>query len=212
MKVDEVDLVLKYLQNIDTYLEWGSGGSTLNFALFANRRAVSIEHNQMWCDRMEKRMIKHNSGKFPKVEYHCVHNSTERVEGEGTYREFKDYVDTISFLHEPVWDFVFIDGRCRVCSAIKALSYISRSSIVVLHDSRRFFDEGRCYTPILNYYEVIESIGGSSKRGVAIMKRKKSLTHLSGRHKLVQAILDEYQRNLTIQNSGCLNNYDPEFV
>lgn len=183
----EIDVVLRYLKNVNNYLEWGSGGSTTNFAKFANRRAVSIEHNKEWCELMPTRIQK---AAIRPVELRCVPNDLPYA-AEGNYKQFKSYIDEIAKLGEPVWDFVLVDGRCRVGAAIKALSYISSESTLVLHDSERIVRDGALYKPILDYYDVVERVSGSSRRGIAILRRKPSLANLQGNHARVQEILED---------------------
>lgn len=183
----EIDVVLRYLKNVKNYLEWGSGGSTLNFAKFAKERAVSIEHNKLWCRMMPKKIKNAN---IRPVELHCIENSTN-YNAEGNYKQFKEYVDQISKLREPIWNFVLVDGRCRVGAAIKALSYINPKSIVVLHDSERMVRYGSLYQPILNYYDILESIGGLRRRGISVMRRKNTMHYLEGDHEEVQKILEK---------------------
>ena len=189
----EVDLVLRQLGNVQTYLEWGSGGSTQNFAQFAKKRAVSIEHNSRWCRLVDRRLQAANVT----VEMRCVEIKKGRAGWaggltEGNYIQFRPYVDEISRLGQRTWDFVLIDGRARVDCAIKALSYISATSKVVLHDSERFSKRwNHMYLPMLEYYDVIESTGGPGRQGVALLMRKRAFQHLEGNHRAVQEILNE---------------------
>lgn len=194
----EVVLVLKYLRDVDTYLEWGSGGSTLNYPQFARRRAVSIEHHKEYCEGMPARLAKKH---VRAVEFRCV--SINHQNSEGTYEIYRRYVDEITRLGEPVWDFVFIDGRARVSAALRALSYLSDNSVVVVHDFERVHDSGQAsYAPILRYYDVLDRLGetvkhGSSARGIGVLRRKAKFRNLQGNHEEVQRILnDGSQRRL----------------
>lgn len=189
----EVELVIRRMNNVRTYLEWGSGGSTTNFPRFARRRAVSIEHDPQWCARMKRKL---RDLKI-KVELRCVlkERLTSRpfvANSDGTYLEFRKYVDEIEKIGEPQWDFVLIDGRARVDAAIKVLSFLGNHSHVVLHDALRIdYNDTSSYRPVLDYYDVIDRTGGKSRQGMAVLQRKKSLSYLEGNHSAVQAILNE---------------------
>lgn len=194
----EIDVVLRHLGRVDTYLEWGSGGSTLNFARFARQRAHSIEHDQNWCTSMAD-AISDDAELSRVVSYHCIPvargtlgwGKTSPFE-EGTYSQFRSYIDYIDHLNESTFDFILDDGRARVPAAIKSLSYITKDSVLVLHDAERLPKfRSRSYYDVLKYYEPIDSVGGINRQGVVILKRKSSLHHLEGDHAAVQRILDD---------------------
>lgn len=196
----EIDVILRYLNNIKTYIEWGSGGSTRNFAKFATLRAHSVEHDQKWCESMKKHIA--DSNELTRVHLHCV-PVTRGTRGwnvnpnsqDGTYFQFQPYVDVIDSLNETIFDVVLDDGRARVAVAIKVLSYISDESVVVLHDASRIYSSssirGNSYALVLKYYDTIELVLGQKRQGVAILRRKSTYKHLQGNHAIVTRILEE---------------------
>lgn len=196
MSSKEVNMILRYVVNIRTYLEWGSGGSTSNFAQFASEKAFSIEHNKAWYEKMLPELSSHPL--LTRLEYRLVHvprgqkgwGQVHEFE-EGTYIPFKDYVDEIERLKVANIDFVLIDGRARIDCAIKLLSFIRNDSIVVLHDSERLKPGYQSYGPIGEYYDVLDSVGGMGRQGVAVMRRKSKYAHLQNDHQVVQSILDK---------------------
>lgn len=193
MSRSEVKVVLKYLKNgVNTYLEWGSGGSTQNFPEYVSGRAVSIEHDKAWCARMRDVL---RGKKGVPVEMRCVPVARGTMGWginspfeEGDYLVFRSYVDEIDRLGQQNWDFILIDGRARVDVAIKALSYLRNDSLVVLHDTWRTRWK---YGAVYDYYDVVEETITMWSQGVAVMKRKKELAYLEGKQELVQKILDE---------------------
>jgi len=188
----EVDIVLKAIRGRKSYLEWGSGGSTLNFPQFISGKVVSIEHDRRWCQMMPARLAKK---KIFNVDLHCI-STIGTNSDEGTYATFKPYIDTINTLDESIWDFVLIDGRARVVAAIRALSYIGRESAVIVHDFERSTVDGSYdYSGILTYYDVVDRIGFSVKmntvlRGIVHLQRKPKYDYLEGNHDQVQKILE----------------------
>lgn len=202
MTTTETDTLLKYLFKIDTYIEWGSGGSTLNFAPFARRVAHSIEHDPDWCEKVKSKLSK--SRHYARIVYHCVlvskgYRNWGRSSSfeEGTYFQFDKYVDRIDALGEPLFDFVLIDGRARVATAIKSLAYISPDSRVVLHDATRIFKSSvhhPRYDLITTYYDFEEFIAVQGRAGIAIMTRKPQWQFLQGNVSAVNDLLQKLKR------------------
>lgn len=188
----EIDLLLRHIDGVKTYLEWGSGGSTRNFPQFVTRRIVSIEHNAPWCGVVSQAIA--DKPTTPAVEYRCV-KVEQGFKGwglrngyeEGDYVAFKEYVDEIERLDQERWDFVLVDGRARVDCAIKALSHLHEKSVLVLHDSGRL---DTYYADILKYYAVLDRASGDRKQGIAALKRRSEFRHLEGDHAAVQGILN----------------------
>lgn len=188
----EVDIILKAIKGRKSCLEWGSGGSTLNFPQFISGKVVSIEHDQEWCKTMPARLEKKN---ILNVDFYCI-KTIGQNDIEGTYATFKPYIDKINTLNESRWDFVLIDGRARVTASIRILSYIRSESAVIVHDFERIRSSGsRSYARILTYYDVVDRIGNSVKmdtgdRGIALLRRKTKYDYLEGNHQEVQKMLE----------------------
>lgn len=188
----EIDVLLHHLGSVKTYLEWGSGGSTRNFAQFATQEAHSIEHDLDWCQEMQRSNLPSH------VHVHCV--PVQRGTNgwgkqspfeEGTYSQFREYVDKIAELNVDLFDMVLVDGRARVAAAVKTLSYISGDSVVVLHDAERAFSKKRGYQDVWKYFDNVDSVGGVDRQGLVVMRRKKKFDGLQGNHEEVQKILDK---------------------
>ncbi|CAN8074562.1 unnamed protein product [Agarophyton chilense] len=189
----EVNLILRNLDGKNVYIEYGSGGSTFNFPQFV-KHAVSVEHDREWCKKVKEKLS--TKPNLSHIDYRCFYvdkgfrgfNTGGRT--EGTYPMFKEYVDQIDSAGHDLYDFVLIDGRARVDCSIKILSYISQKTPVFIHDSVRFFKTGE-YSPALKYYDMIDSIGGDSRQGIVLLRRKKEYQHLQGDHAAIQQILHE---------------------
>lgn len=197
MEPFEIDTILAHICNVNSYLEWGSGGSTLNFAPFARRVAHSIEHDAGWCRSLQRKLSR--CAECDRVHHHCVHvprgyrnwGRHSRFE-EGTYHQFDTYVDKVDDLGERSFDFVLIDGRARVAAAVKTLAYISPDSRVVLHDASRI-DEDTKYHPkyelVRTYYDFEELVLNEGLPGVAVMRRKPEWDFLEGNVSAVNTLL-----------------------
>lgn len=194
MSAIEIDVVLHYMGSFRTCLEWGGGGSTKNFAPLAGE-SHTIEHDREWCDSLKEQVDDMNMTSH--VHIHCIpvprgHRGwgKDNPFEEGTYEQFKEYVDHVNALNVSHFDFVLVDGRARIPAAVRALSYISRNSVVVLHDAERAFRSKRGYQRIWDYYDAVDSIGGTRRQGLPILRRKKKFANLQGDHDEVQRILD----------------------
>lgn len=180
MPKGEGHALIRRMHGVRTYLEWGSGGSTLNIAPMALKRAVSIEHDGKWCEKVRTKL------KDLAVEYNCIPcRRTDRHDGR--YTDFKPYVDRIDTLGEQEWDFVFIDGRARVACAVKALAYIAPHSVVTIHDFQRTRNE---YSAILFFYDITEKVHVPGQPGIAFLRRKPRFHSFQGNASAVQAIVD----------------------
>ena len=139
MHKPEVNLVASYLRPDAIYLEWGSGGSTLNFASMVSD-VFSIEHNCEWAEYLTN-VMKQSEKDYRNVQTICI--PIERgTRGWGTisafehgnYYQFKPYVDAVETLGIRKFDAVLIDGRARLACALKVLPYLKEDSVVFIHD------------------------------------------------------------------------------
>lgn len=198
---EEADVFLKYMrQGVRLYLEWGSGGSTLNFAPLTQEKAYSIEHDENWCKQMQEELAVRDLAN--KVEIHCVPVRRGYLGWgkspfeEGTYEQFESYINEIDLLDEPIFDLILIDGRARVPAAIKSLAYISENSLVVIHDGKRIKqgDPSHDYADVEKYYDFIEYLASPGERGIAVLKRKPEWQWLEGDIEAVQKLLEEREK------------------
>lgn len=136
MRPLEVEIITSIIQNLKPMkvLEWGSGYSTLYFSKLIPEDAVwiSIEHNVKWADKV---------GSFinnRKVKLICVKPNNIPWGGpgrDGTYQDFKDYVDE-GRKFAP-YDFILVDGRARADCLTFAYDILNEKGVIVLHDAQR---------------------------------------------------------------------------
>lgn len=137
--------------NCDTVmLEWGSGGSTLEFSPLVNQY-YSIEHNKEWFNSV-KSSLEHNNIK--NVNYNFVaQNNLNPDRRQSEYYHFKDYLNIIDSFNTK-FDVVLIDGRARRLCAKKVIPYLKEDSIVIIHD----WVLRREYHCVTDYYNILEYI------------------------------------------------------
>lgn len=153
----EIDLAASYLRSTDTYLEWGSGGSTLNFAPMV-KRAFSIEHDCEWFNYMRGQLRARRSN-YSNLHSVCVgvrrgQNGWGTISSyeHGDYRTFKPYVDRVDSFGERTFDAIFVDGRARMACALKSLQYMTNDSVLFIHD---FYTRNSQYGGVLQYFNEV---------------------------------------------------------
>lgn len=132
--VEEQEFFLSHLKPNMRVLEFGSGMSTIQIASRV-KEVVSIEHNKQWFDEMKDKMP-------PNAKlYYVPANSEPKPEyDDGTYEDFRDYVDfpfSLIETDDDRFDVCFVDGRSRVaCAAIAANHYVKFGGFIFIHDIR----------------------------------------------------------------------------
>ena len=101
------------------YAEWGSGGSTYAALKYASY-VISIENHKEWCDKMTNDKIIQCSIVVGKMQYICAVGGKTGTFGVPVDMENyhpEKYINALQTSgYEP--DFVFIDGRFRVATAL----------------------------------------------------------------------------------------------
>lgn len=148
----EADIIASYLRPSDTYLEFGSGGSTLAYARLV-RLAYTIEHDCDWARYVEAEARKEEG--YENLVVKCVQvKQGQRRWGtwskweHGSYEQFEDYVDVVKELRVK-FDRILIDGRARMACALRVLPYLKEDGVVFLHD---FYARVDLYKEVLKYY------------------------------------------------------------
>lgn len=129
----ELDIFVEVIQNLQPAkcLEWGSGFSTLYFPKLLQPSAnwLSIEHDQAWVEKIK--ML--NNKKNVTIKHIKPHN--EKWKGDGTYEDFKQYVDYPSNLK--FFDLIIVDGRARKDCLERGVQLLSDKGVIILHDANR---------------------------------------------------------------------------
>lgn len=158
----ELHLAASYMRSTDVYLEFGMGGSTLNFVPLVGK-AYAIEHDCDWHSFMLARIAARNSTDFDRLSSLCVgvapwtagwgtRSSFEHADYSGPFRP---YVDAIAGLGEASFDVVLVDGRARMACALRALEFIKDDGVVMMHD---FYTRTMQYGGVLEYYDEVARV------------------------------------------------------
>jgi glycosyltransferase involved in cell wall biosynthesis len=159
----EKKLITKHFSPEKTMLEWGSGGSTIEFSQNL-KKYYSIEHDEEWYNKVNDEII--NLG-YTNVNYNFVAQNVLNNDGrQSEYHHFKDYIDVVDKFNTK-FDIVLIDGRARRLCAKKIIPYLNPGAIVIIHD----WCERNVYHCVTDYYDVFEYVN-DTEQTIATFKLK----------------------------------------
>lgn len=149
MKVEERALFEKFTQDIDSYLEWGTGGSSATFALHARQSMYAVDSHPDWCEKVRSDPCV----KARHADFHlfCVDHPNTRIADWGYPEQIEklttdeDFVRGFgqAYVYDSVralgvanrsLDFAFIDGRFRTACGLHAWTLLSDSGVIGVHD------------------------------------------------------------------------------
>lgn len=164
MTKEEIDLIKSYLGKDKIFLEWGAGGSTVEFSNYV-KEYFSIEHDFDWYNVVFKK-----AGENVRLFY--VPPDTPSLEWPSAFEEGResDFKRYIKFVNNIVslgkkFNLVLVDGRARVDCAIEVLPHLKKDAVVFIHDFEREY-----YWKVLKYYEIISFVDK-----IAALKIKKGV-------------------------------------
>lgn len=167
MDEKEKNIILKYLNSEVVMMEWGSGGSTLEFSKLVNQY-YSVEHNLDWFNQ-----INPQSPPNTKV-YYRPSTKLPTTYHQSEYVHYKSYIDIVDMINKK-FDVVLIDGRARRLCAYKIMSYLKENSIVIIHD----WCTRPPYKCVLDYYDLIEKVDDTPQT-IAVFKLKNNWNNIKG--------------------------------
>lgn len=160
----EYKFIEKYLNKNDTFLEYGSGNSTLYFSGLV-KKVISIEHDLDWINMIQKTIDAYSIDNVELI--HVAANSPDPIPCR--YEQFKDYIEYSNTIKEPITK-VLIDGRARKYCAKAIIDIIDFDTIVFIHDFNR-----EDYQKVLKYYEPVEIL--TEGQGIAALKKRTHVIH-----------------------------------
>ncbi len=132
-----IRIALAVMQRPLRVLEWGSGGSTVQFSRKLPRGStwLAIEHQGEWASKVSSELQR----------AHISWSKVVRVPPNGTHVEGLDDGDECTFadyvarprLELPGFDAVLVDGRARNACMREAWRILAPDGFVVLHDAER---------------------------------------------------------------------------
>ena len=133
----------RYLTASMTFLEYGSGKSTLFFSERV-KSIESVEHNEMWYNKIKNKFDKSGDNNInyalikPIMEEQKIDNEVRNAQ---TFRyeleNYLNYYENINQYPDEYFDFILIDGRARVECSRRAVGKLKKGGIFMLDNSER---------------------------------------------------------------------------
>ena len=158
-----------------SYLEWGSGGSTFVALQYAHR-VISIENYAEWCGIiLQSPQVLCNILKGQLV-FVCV--DAGPVGPFGTPKNISNYVsthyvDVMKHFRDFQADFVLIDGRFRVATALASLRNSKANSVMMFHDYKKWSD----YWVVENFFDRLQPPKETNVSVFGAFNKKKKIDH-----------------------------------
>ena len=131
------------------FLEWGSGGSTIDFLkrYSSIEKMVSVEHHPLWYEKVkaaanDRRLsyfLKEASSAEPDRKFFGLlrgERQAWRRRAETDRSVFADYVDCPTTLGI-TFDCIFVDGRARNFCIGTGWEILERGGLMIIHDAQR---------------------------------------------------------------------------
>lgn len=175
MEPDEIEMLSRHIVAGVSYLEFGSGGSTV-FALERGvRRCVSIESDPAWIEmlRRDPRIQQGESDGRLSIEWADIGPVMDwgMPANRSRIESWPNYFLSVWDRLESSPDVVLIDGRFRTACGLVSLLVCPESTTILMHD---FFDAlaiRKNYQSLLEYADIIEQ-----QRNLVSLQRKQEAT------------------------------------
>lgn len=173
-------LFYKYLDKINVYFEYGSGGSTYQASIRKNIKTIySVESDIKWFNKLKKIISKSKTKLKSKTKSNVNYLFNEmdaehnwgRPGKNATNKQKKKYSGKIKKLdkkEQKKIDLVLIDGRFRVACCLKCYNVIKDNCLIAFDD---FFKRPQYYI-VLRYFDIIEK---TKDNRMVILKKKKNM-------------------------------------
>ena len=153
MKNDEIKLFVKYIKKSKYYLEFGSGGSSIEASKYINN-ITSIETDNEWIEK-----VKHINNKINVIyiDINCIWweyvswNEKQKIPSD-KQKIFWSKYSNLKINFKP--DLVLIDGRFRVASLLNLYHQIDNNTIILFHD----YTIRKQYHVVELFYDKIECV------------------------------------------------------
>lgn len=158
MSTRDVALFKKYSSAADAFLEWGSGGSTLLACNTTRSTPVhSIDNDFAWCQQFLQRDDVRDAIDRGILVYTC--GACGDSTGFGNLKQASDiprcrhtYIEYPRHFNKQ-FDLILVDGRFREACALYALSLLTESGRLMIHD---FMGRRRQYGSVERFYTMLE--------------------------------------------------------
>ena len=168
---NDKQMFYKYLDKINIYFEYGSGGSTYQASIRNNIKYIySVESDSTWQKKL-KQIIKNPNINYIYNEMDTKPNNLGNPGENATNIQKINYSNHITKLSKEEQDkinLVLIDGRFRVACCLKCYDIIKDNCLIAFDD---FLNRPQ-YHIVLEYFDIIEK---TQDNRMVILKKKKNV-------------------------------------
>ena len=165
---NDIKMFYKYLDKINVYFEYGSGGSTYQASIRNNIiKIYSVESDKDWFNKLQEN-INNNNITYIFNEMDTQPNTWGHPGPNSSIMQRINYSNHLKYLNKKEQqsiDLVFIDGRFRVACCLKCFDIIKPECLIAFDD----FINRPNYHIVLDYYDIIEKT--IDNRMVILMKK-----------------------------------------
>jgi|SRR5690606_23014318 len=159
MSKQEINCFDKYIRNASSYLEFGSGGSTIRALVKSKCNILSVESDNNWINELRTYNIIKKAERSGRLKFSKINIGPVGDRGfpmDGSFRpEFPRYSSSV-FEEFDSCDCILIDGRFRIACTLQTILNIKNPDAAILfHD----IWARREYHVVLQYLTEIERIG-----------------------------------------------------
>ncbi len=172
----EIRLITGFLRREHAMLEWGCGGSTLEFSKHV-ARYCSIEHDPRWHGKTASAIARAGLTNValllvpPDLPLDGLPNYARSPEER--YAQFRSYIEAAGRFGDIRFDRVLIDGRSRPECAAAVLPRLAPGALVFIHDFfNAKYDPGPYHAMVLRDYDLVDAIRTGQTLGVFAPKAR----------------------------------------
>jgi protein O-GlcNAc transferase len=156
MNEKEIEFLLETTKSINTYFEYGCGGSTVFVYDNSSAKVRTIDTDRKWLDKVEKIIQDEKRFKFEHIDLGPTHSYGYPTD-EARKNLWPTYSQAINNA-EDIPEVVLIDGRFRIACALATIKYskdMGVDPIVLIHDAKRYLSE---LTLEKKYFSIVKSV------------------------------------------------------
>lgn len=171
--INDKNLFYKYLNNVNVYFEYGSGGSTYQASIRKNIKTIyTVESDITWQEKLKKTIIN------PDIDLNYIYNEMDTkpntwgnpgINSTNIQKiNYSNQITKLSKKQQDSIDLVLIDGRFRVACCLKCYDIIRYNSYIAFDD---FLNRPQ-YHIVLDYFDIIDKTQDNT---MVILKKKKNV-------------------------------------
>ena len=143
MSIAELTAFKEFISNINAYLEFGVGGSTVFVHENTDAQIIGVDSSLKWIEQVNKHVDDRVNLRFVDIGPVGDWGMPVDEQNKDNWPEYSKSINTFEL--EP--DVIFVDGRFRVACLIQAVLFSTKNNldpIILLHDCNRdYYNSGK---------------------------------------------------------------------